>query len=92
MSSRPRDLTGQTFHYLQPLEYVGKGRWMCRCDCGELTQATSSNLLSGRVKSCGCYRMELLGRNKDLWAEFMQWKRQKTAKPAREKPGIPIKC
>jgi hypothetical protein len=84
VASRPRDLTGQKFHYLKPLEYAGQGRWVCRCDCGELTNVTSSNLLAGRVKSCGCYRIELLSHNKDLWAEFMQWKRKQTAKPAKK--------
>lgn len=71
-----RDLRGQKFHHLTPIEYSTKSRWVCRCDCGELTKVYSSNLMAGRVKSCGCHRLEYLSRNKALWAEFMQWKKR----------------
>ncbi|WP_256846891.1 hypothetical protein [Paenibacillus sp. Pae108] len=30
--------------------------WLCRCDCGEQTKATKSQLLGGKKKSCGCLR------------------------------------
>lgn len=32
--------------------------WECRCDCGNSTFASSSALLSGKRKSCGCLRNE----------------------------------
>lgn len=32
--------------------------WKCKCDCGEICLATSRDLSSGRVKSCGCLRKE----------------------------------
>lgn len=32
--------------------------WLCRCDCGNLTEATSQGLKRGNIKSCGCYRSE----------------------------------
>ena len=28
--------------------------WKCRCDCGEMTEVSSTNLRLGRIKSCGC--------------------------------------
>lgn len=40
-----------------------KGRWsvlayVCQCDCGNIKTMRRDYLLSGRAKSCGCYRME----------------------------------
>ncbi len=30
--------------------------WICKCDCGRGCTVTSSNLLAGLIKSCGCLR------------------------------------
>lgn len=35
-----------------------KGRWLCRCVCGEQSYVTSNALTTGRQVSCGCYLME----------------------------------
>ena len=35
-------------------------RWICRCDCGETTSVSQSNLGSGNQSSCGCLRLERL--------------------------------
>ena len=32
--------------------------WSCLCDCGKLINVTSSNLRSGKTKSCGCLQKE----------------------------------
>lgn len=32
--------------------------WRCLCDCGNLTEVSSNNLLSGTTKSCGCLQKE----------------------------------
>lgn len=45
----------------------GKCRWVCDCDCGKRKNktVTTSDLLSGRVRSCGClYKESNKGRNK----------------------------
>ncbi|MBO5897533.1 MAG: hypothetical protein J6R04_00815 [Clostridia bacterium] len=34
-------------------------RYLCNCDCGNLHTATSSSLLSGSVKSCGCLQQDV---------------------------------
>ena len=32
--------------------------WECKCDCGTIKNVRESYLVSGRVKSCGCYSKE----------------------------------
>lgn len=51
-----KELLGEVFGYLTPLEYLGHKFWLCKCRCGNICKVTSSNLLSGNTKSCGCYR------------------------------------
>jgi hypothetical protein len=58
-----KNLTGERFgkltvinrveDYMQPSGRI-RTMWLCKCDCGNTTNATSDNLKSGRVKSCGC--------------------------------------
>jgi len=55
------DLTNQKFGKLQPIKKIGvdkqrRARWLCKCDCGNQTQVTASNLKWSGVKSCGCAR------------------------------------
>lgn len=57
------DLTGRRFGRLIALKdsderYQGSIKWLCRCDCGNLTKVTSSSLVSGHTKSCGCLGKE----------------------------------
>jgi hypothetical protein len=59
MSNPARDLTGQTFHWLTVLRRVesdkqGRAQWLCRCACSTESVHRSSDITSGRVKSCGC--------------------------------------
>lgn len=56
-----RDLSGQRFGRLTAIEYVGDGKWKCKCDCGNISYPSSSVLLRGTTKSCGCYRDESMG-------------------------------
>lgn len=50
------DITGQKFGKLTALRYLGKSRWLCKCDCGEETIAVTNHLRSGHTISCGCIR------------------------------------
>ncbi len=56
-----KDLSGQKFGRLTVL---GRGhlqsRWRCECACGNQCIARNDALLSGRTKSCGCFRAEFL--------------------------------
>lgn len=57
---RKRDLTNQNFGYLQVISKAGKNRqgnymWECLCDCGKVVIVSSTSLVSGNTKSCGCH-------------------------------------
>ena len=68
MANRARkDITGQRFGRLVAVEPTdkkqGKSRsvvWLCRCDCGQMTEATQNALQQGIRVSCGCQRTEKL--------------------------------
>lgn len=36
----------------------GRTVWMCKCDCGGITQVAGVNLRNGHTKSCGCIQKE----------------------------------
>ena len=53
------DITGQKFNRLTAISKIEnsnskKARWLCKCDCGNFTEASGDNLRTGNVKSCGC--------------------------------------
>lgn len=63
--ARPKDLRGQRFGWLEPLERVesdskGKARWLCRCHgCGGQCVVRGVNMtrpVQPQV-SCGCHRV-----------------------------------
>lgn len=63
--SKLRDLTGQRFGRLTVIargenSKDGKSRWICECDCGRKKSkpVTVSDLVAGRVRSCGCLYFE----------------------------------
>lgn len=39
----------------------GHAMWLCRCDCGNETDAAGVDLRSGNVRSCGCLQKEIVG-------------------------------
>ena len=65
-----RDLTGQRFGRLTVIKDNGKrGKdgtimWLCKCDCGNTKNVRTSNLTSGKTKSCGCLKRELVSEQK----------------------------
>lgn len=69
MRSQFKDLNGQKFGRLTVLERKensknGIPRWLCRCDCGNLTVVLSTQLRNGRTKSCGCYMKEVVSKQR----------------------------
>ena len=52
-----KDINGKKFGRLVVLETLWEEqppKVKCQCDCGNITYATTSNLNSGHIKSCGC--------------------------------------
>ena len=58
ISNRIVDLTKEKFGRLQPIKYLGKSNWLCKCDCGNEIIASNSKLRRGKKKSCGCLAKE----------------------------------
>lgn len=68
MGRPAEDLTGKKFNKLTVLRRAteeewprGSGRhakWLCKCDCGNLTFVQSAELKNGGIKSCGCFAKE----------------------------------
>lgn len=56
------DLAGQKFERLTVIKLLeiknGAKYWECLCDCGNLTRVSTSRLIRGKTKSCGCLRDE----------------------------------
>ena len=61
------DLVGKKFGRLTVLKYVyskyKKRHWLCQCDCGNISVVSTSQLKSGKTKSCGCLRRETTSQN-----------------------------
>lgn len=61
---KPKDLAGRRFERLTVIKKTNSRRsgsivWECRCDCGNICHSTTSRLIAGQSKSCGCLRLEL---------------------------------
>jgi hypothetical protein len=54
------DITNTKFNKLTAIEYLGNGKWLCTCNCGNTTVTTYSQLHNGHTKSCGCLKIEVL--------------------------------
>jgi hypothetical protein len=63
MGSKPSIGGGQVFNYLTVEGYDKKTkRYVCNCICGNKTLVSSFSLKSGKSKSCGCARAELVSK------------------------------
>lgn len=64
---RPLDLTAKRFGRLTALWRMKegtekkKGVWVCKCDCGKISQYRADHLSRGLSTSCGCYLAEWCG-------------------------------
>lgn len=66
-----RDLRGNKYGLLAAIEFVPgegsrRGKWLCKCDCGNTKEVRPDALLSGATKSCGCTTYASENRRKDL--------------------------
>lgn len=58
-----RDLEGTAFDHVKVGQFAGMNKWgkstfICVCVCGKEWICRSNDLLSGRITSCGCKRVE----------------------------------
>jgi hypothetical protein len=81
------DLIGQKFGKLTVVERGendsrNEKRWICKCDCGNVTVVNSSDLRYGHTKSCGCLMVEInnflrkkhgCARKNNVTAEYRIW-------------------
>lgn len=56
---------GETYGRLMLLYKVGRekcgnARWRVRCDCGVEFDAALNNITTGKTRSCGCLKVEML--------------------------------
>lgn len=58
MGRHASDITGQKFNRLTAVEHLGKGIWLCKCDCGKEIKARGALIRNGRIRSCGCMRFK----------------------------------
>lgn len=59
------DISGKRFGLLivdaRAISTTGRSRWICKCDCGQTTEVDGSELVRGKVRSCGCATALLIG-------------------------------
>lgn len=64
-SCKTKDIRGMKFGRIVVKEIAefrdanGHLRWICQCECGNLTASTAGNLMNGSTNSCGCLKYEL---------------------------------
>lgn len=63
-----KNILNQKFGKLTVIERKGsdnsnKALWLCQCECGNKTIVRGSDLISGKIVSCGCYKTEYLSNN-----------------------------
>lgn len=61
----PKNLIGLIFNNLKVINNIGRDKWgqqllECLCSCGNKTNISRSNLISGHIKSCGCKKKEII--------------------------------
>ncbi len=67
------DLTEQHFGRLTAIHRVndrGPGRWLCRCDCGQIHESSTNSLQRGHTRSCGCLRRDIDAANSIVGLNF----------------------
>lgn len=59
---RYKNEAGQRYGRLTVVDLVSppgvRARWSCRCDCGNTTDVSGTNLRNGHVRSCGCLAVD----------------------------------
>lgn len=79
MSKPFKDISGKKFGRLTALYMLHNYHdrkngvyWLCVCDCGNLKEVTSGDLIKNKVKSCGC-GVAVCSEWKDNFMSFHDW-------------------
>jgi hypothetical protein len=61
-----KNILGNKYSRLLVIDYVEITKqgavWKCKCDCGNIKNITSRDLVTNNTKSCGCYLNEMMGK------------------------------
>jgi hypothetical protein len=57
-----KNISGRVFGKLKVISRTGNdtqgyATWLCKCECGNFKEVRGSNLIAGKVKTCGCGRI-----------------------------------
>lgn len=60
-----KNIEGKRFGKLRAIKLTDVKRkqrrvWVCECDCGNICEKVSTDLISGDTTSCGCYHLEIM--------------------------------
>lgn len=63
LPAKAHNVRGERFGRLVAMEpvYIDSWKqvfWRCKCDCGAIKDIRGKHLWSGKIKSCGCFRVE----------------------------------
>ena len=70
-----KDLTGMKFGRWTVIKRVennkfGASRWLCKCECGNISVVDGLNLIYGKSMSCGCYNKEVVSSLKKKYNKY----------------------
>lgn len=51
------DIKGKIYGDLYVLEYIGKSKWKCKCNCGRIVDIYGTYLRDRKVTDCGCKKI-----------------------------------
>lgn len=61
-NTRQIDLTGLKFNRLTVKNKIDSLYWLCQCECGNEVKVTTTKLINGYKKSCGCLQKEIVSK------------------------------
>jgi len=82
-----KQIIGKKFGRLEALKEVGKGNrgyiYLFKCDCGQTKEIPGSSVTTGRIRSCGCLRSEVVAQKnqthgKSKLGAYKSWCAMKT--------------
>lgn len=64
MGRNASDISGEKYYMLTAIKRVeNRGKvtfWLFKCDCGVEKEMNKTSVISGKTKSCGCFRRNIM--------------------------------